>query len=68
MINTPNDAKRLAATVSAQCFNDEIRAIVARELLRAIVPHVDEKIADALRTALAASGSLVAAYDQQYRD
>src|SRR4051812_31910703 len=36
-LKTPRDASAAATLIAAACFNDEIRAIVARQLLRSIV-------------------------------
>lgn len=67
-INTPTAAKDYARHIAANCFNDEIRAIVARELLDRVVQSSDPSIADALAEARHTATELVTAYDRQYRD
>lgn len=67
-INTPTAAKDYARHIAANCFNDEVRAIVARELLERIVQSSDPSVADALADARWSAAELVTAYDRQYRD
>lgn len=64
-VQTPNAAKQLAADIAYACYNDEIRAIVADELLSLISSAPDRK---RLSNALEASGMLCASFDRQYQD
>jgi hypothetical protein len=68
IMNTPTDAKRYAREIAANCFNDEIKAHVARELLSWICAHANPAIAEARELAVVAAGTLTSAYDRQYRD
>lgn len=67
-LQTPRDASAAASLIASACFNDEIRAIVARQLLRSIVRPHDAAIAVQLEKAQDAASSLVNAFDRQYRD
>jgi hypothetical protein len=67
-ITTPNAAKVAAAIVSAACFNDEIRAHVAQQLLARILTPADDAVARAYFAARDASTKLATAYDRQFRD
>lgn len=66
MIDTPAAAARFAASGSVVCFNDEIRAHVARELLMRTLPSDTPAIAAARDAALLAIGALCNAYDRQH--
>jgi len=67
-VQTPTRAKEFATIIAAACFNDEIRAIVARELLSRILTPADDAIAAKHTAAFCAAGELTTAYDRQYRD
>jgi hypothetical protein len=67
-LKTPRDASAAASLIASACFNDEIKAIVARQLLRSIVRPHDAAIAVQLEKAQDAASSLVNAFDRQYRD
>jgi hypothetical protein len=67
-VNTPRAAKELAGIISGVCFNDEIRAHVARELLSRIMSASDDSVETARAAAVLAATELTTAYDRQYRD
>jgi hypothetical protein len=68
-IQTPTAAKQLAAAMFAACYNDEIRAILAKELIRRIDTTMHEDaIAKAHQSAWEATSALVTAFDRQFTD
>ncbi len=64
-LQTPTAAKSLAIAMAAACYNDEIRAILAAELLKTIARCPDHAL---LGIATEAASKLAIAYDRQYQD
>lgn len=68
-VQTPNAAKQYAHAVFDACYNDEIRAIVAWELLRRMESVTgDDAVCKAYRSAWVSMTQLVSSFDRQFQD